>query len=432
VVCLPEKARRAWDAGGLHGGRLEQLRGVTDKRQRGGLVAELLGGLKSGWRKPTVGDLKRKIDNLAPALASARFDPESAGCISCKDNSDVQKKLFDFDNPEQTLCLNRRCFKQKQNNHLLKHWKKTGYYRNHKTNGFKFSEDAGYDYRGFDHHKKAPAKCRECEHFLTVLDLDGAARTKQACFGEENCFNAALRSKKSPPARENDAAETASGPRVAWHGRYFREKFYQAAIPQKYGCLRVTVDEPDALEKKDRLALFALLKSNRDLHGWLAERLGVKADDGEAFSPYFGFADEALFGHLATMDFKQIRDTLAEATLQTIVAEPFGAEGRRLVAGHLGIDLKAEWRIDEEYLHKKTKVEILDIGERFGVFEQKAAKDFLFEVLLKKRGKFKSCKKGELIRVFLESGADLAGVVPEEILPESGMEGGADEQRAAR
>jgi len=50
--------------------------------------------------------------------------------------------------------------------------------------------------------------------------------------------------------------------------------------------------------------------------------------------------------------------------------------------------------------------------------KQQCVKDFLFEDLLKKRGNYKSCKKGELIRLFLESGADLAGVLPAEILGE--------------
>ena len=86
------------------------------------------------------------------------------------------------------------------------------------------------------------------------------------------------------------------------------------------------------------------------------------------------------------------------------------------MADHIGIDLRTEFRIDEEYLQKKTKAEIIAIGEHFGVFEQKCVKDYLFETLLKKRGKYKSCKKDELIRLFMESGADLAGLVPAEIL----------------
>ena len=51
-----------------------------------------------------------------------------------------------------------------------------------------------------------------------------------------------------------------------------------------------------------------------------------------------------------------------------------------------------------------------------GDLKFKAAQDFLYETLGKKRGKFSDCKKSELIRVFLESGVDLAGKVPGEIL----------------
>jgi len=60
--------------------------------------------------------------------------------------------------------------------------------------------------------------------------------------------------------------------------------------------------------------------------------------------------------------------------------------------------------------------EIMDIGEKFGIFQDRKAQAFLYEKLLKKRGNFKSCKKPELVRIFLESGVDLKGVVPEEIL----------------
>ena len=62
------------------------------------------------------------------------------------------------------------------------------------------------------------------------------------------------------------------------------------------------------------------------------------------------------------------------------------------------------------------------VEEQFGVFERKEAKTFLYETLLKKRGSFKSCKKEELIRIFLESGMDLAGVVPPEILAVPSLE----------
>jgi len=49
---------------------------------------------------------------------------------------------------------------------------------------------------------------------------------------------------------------------------------------------------------------------------------------------------------------------------------------------------------------------------------QNTVQDYLFEKLLKKRGRYKSCKKPKLISLFIESGADLAGAVPDEIIGE--------------
>ena len=57
---------------------------------------------------------------------------------------------------------------------------------------------------------------------------------------------------------------------------------------------------------------------------------------------------------------------------------------------------------------------MLAIGEQFGLFDDPMAVAFLSDTLNRKA--FKACKKGELIRVFLESGADTSGMVPGEIL----------------
>ena len=60
---------------------------------------------------------------------------------------------------------------------------------------------------------------------------------------------------------------------------------------------------------------------------------------------------------------------------------------------------------------------MLDFGQQFGLFEDPHAQAFLKDTL--KRRAFTACKKGELIRVFLESGADTGGMVPDEILADN-------------
>jgi len=53
---------------------------------------------------------------------------------------------------------------------------------------------------------------------------------------------------------------------------------------------------------------------------------------------------------------------------------------------------------------------------KFGIDKDTKAQAFLHEKLNKKRGRFDTCKKAELVDIFLKSGIDLSGKVPSEIL----------------
>lgn len=58
--------------------------------------------------------------------------------------------------------------------------------------------------------------------------------------------------------------------------------------------------------------------------------------------------------------------------------------------------------------------EIIEIGNEVGVFADPIAVEYLGKVLGRKS--VEACQKKELISLFLESGVDLAGKVPKEIL----------------
>lgn len=118
----------------------------------------------------------------------------------------------------------------------------------------------------------------------------------------------------------------------------------------------------------------------------------------------------------AGIKLETLQGLLHDAMIQVIMQPQQGADLRRMVADYIGIDLATEWRLTEEYLQKKTTAEILALGEKLGIWADKKAGDFLYETLGGKRGKFDKCKKSELIRIILESGVDLAGKVPDEIL----------------
>ncbi|RJX19010.1 MAG: ParB/RepB/Spo0J family partition protein [Desulforudis sp.] len=400
VLALPESVLEAWETGAVVYGHLEQLLRLNDDKEKTSLFEMVRD------RNLTVKHLREEINEMSPELSTALFDLSE--CLTCVENSDVQKNLFG-DLGGEKLCLNRKCFKQKQNNWLLANWKKYG--KKYGTNGFRFMEDVWNEYNYI--WSKAGSECKVCNNFVSLVELNGKPRVKTACIGDNKCFNKQSRTEKA--SRNNNHSQgAASQPDEPaspdWHGTYFRERFFRERIPVGFESTDL-----DGLEVK-KLILAALLKSNRELFEWFSRNYAKREEKVERGLCCFLSAEEML-EFVLSMKPDQLRATLKDAAVQVVLQRDFSPIGRRIVGEKLlGLNLAKEWVLDEEYLNKKTKAEILKLGEEFGVFADKKAKVFLFEKLLKKRGEFKTCKKSELVRVFIESGVDLAGKVPAEIL----------------
>ena len=400
ILRLPKTMLDAWGKGDLKFGHLEQLARMDDKKQRRSIFDEVIRDLKN--HQVTVRDLKRRIARISPALSKARFDIEAEGCLTCTQNTSVQMKLFDLGD-EKARCNRPDCFKKKQEAHLVKFWNRTKYYRKYGIKGFRFNEDANWqDYNAFYGDNKPAKKCLSCEHHLAILHIDGESYHDRACFGDKSCFNAV----RSPKSSGGGTSKPKDGPRVAWHGEHFREVFFQERLP-------VTFEPVEASSLTVRqVALYSLIRGNAGIHDWYAKRHGVGEklwEDG----PY-SLDHKALFALIAGMDESQVNEEFKAVALQAVLSGDYATDERHLVAGHVGIDLASQWRFTVDYLAKKTKGEMIEFGDRFGLFQDFRAQAFLTYTL--KRKTFKACKKGELIRVFLESGADTAGMVPDEIL----------------
>lgn len=405
ILELPEAVLEAWDRGEIRFGYLEQLARLDDEDEIMGFFEDIM----DSWEITSIRELKEIIDNQAIELKHARFNLKKEGCLSCHSNSDVQIKMFAID-AEKTKCIKPDCFKDKQVSWLDANWTKSKFHKDFKTCGYKFSDDTNHSQRFIFHGAEfIGEQCHNCDAFVTLLSgpkLD--VHIKQVCVGEKSCFDKMFRKGKTSEKAGQQSSETTEGqgdqPRVAWHGEYFREKFLQAAIPQRFE--NVSSGELQAVQ----LALFALIKSKWELTRWYMEKFGAKED-------YYGSDQSELFKPISEMNLQQANEALKAATLQMMLYDDFMADARIVVASHIGIDLAKEWVFNEEYLKKKHIPEILGMGERFGIFSDPKAKKFLSDELGKKS--FKSCKKMELIKVFLESGVDLTGKVPDEILNQS-------------
>lgn len=406
VLELPATALKAWEQGKLRYGHLEQLLRVKDSPEFKRFLKEALE--EDRWKgQTTVEELKRGIDNQSPSFKLAYF-PFEEECRICPKNSTVQMGLFGFEGGKAGHCLDPACFKKKQNDWLLGHWKESALGKKYGTNGFRFQDKVGYNDHETVYHPDA--KCKACPHFLTVIDSVGEVSYND---GQE-CFNKACLRARERQARGEERSKKAQErkpgePRVSWHGEYFRDAFLKKRLPD----VLMTFDPDD--EKIKTLLMITALHENSTARDIVWEALKVKAGDR--------WNIEGLYKRILALPYAAIRPLVLETVKSIVMEGPnvgkwngFGTENRMIVSRFVGIDLGKEWSMTEEYLQKKTKAEILEIGKKFKIFSDPKAKAYLQRKF--KGREPKALKKGELVDFVLKSGVELVGKVPMEILKE--------------
>jgi hypothetical protein len=282
------------------------------------------------------------------------------------------------------------------------------------TNGFRFDDDCEWGkYNEFGSYQGKPGeKCKECHQFVTRIDITGKVRESQICVGDKKCHEQ-VRAESRKADKKNkstkgsgSAAPDPGAPRVAWHGEFFREQFLKGKIPE----IMTSMPFDDLIML--RIVLAGILDNNGQAQENFRSRYKIKSEWPRM---------KPIWKKISQMDLHEIGEEIRQAAIAMVLWQNFGAEMRYHVACHIGILLSRDWRLHREYLEKKTTKELLHLGEVLGVFKDEKALKYLYEVLLKKRKRFDTCKKEELIKVFLDSGVDLAGKVPDEILVDKVM-----------
>lgn len=421
VLDLPEQILEAWGNGDLAYGHLEQFLRVKDDPE----TLDDLFTLAFDERY-TVSEIKKDIDGLGCDLAEAIFDVSV--CSGCKNNSETQMALFFDPKDSPCRCHDKTCFKQQVNNHLLA---RPEYFReNFFTNGFRFMDsEAARDRKNIP--GKIDVACADCESLVSIVDYGGSVWIEKACIGPRSCFEHAYYAVQFGPetdgngsadpedptggdAYSSDRAREDAPPRVKWHGTFFREQFYQQTLPMLLAD--IPADDP----RIDRLVLFSFIQRRRELHPWFAKRHAPDMEDIDRI--WFSLGHEKLRDILSEIDDSDIKEEIKQAAICAVMDNNFGLLSRHVIAKTLaGIHIDRDWVMTAEYLGKKTKAELIDIGNsrlcgHDPIFLEDAAVNFLLNTLGVKNGRFDTLKKPDLIRVFTESGVDLTGRVPDEIV----------------
>ena len=408
VLTLPAAILEAWRKGALKYGHLEQLLRVQSPDRLKHFFA------RTKEQDLSIADLKRQISQEQIPLSAAKFDTGKA-CAGCRSNSAVQEDLFGVGDGE-TACLNPKCFKGKQGEWLKHHWLETPEAKKYGTRGARFDDDIPWNKKEpFRGSKVVPKKCLECDNFVSLVDVKGHVSNEwsdaKACVGDKRCFSQAEKAARGESRGEKAKKTAGSGPRVPWHGEYFRNLFFRKRVPAILEGLK-----PED-QKIKTLLVMCLAHTNHEASAALALAIGCK------LGLYgYGAKDKTLFSKLLALPYAKIAP-IFRAVVQAVFLEGqnvgeyngFGSTKRRLVADFLGVNLAKEFAVTEEYLGKKTKNELVVFGKKSGLLTGAKAKDYIAKTLKKKPDALAGMKKSELISVFLKSGVELVGRVPDEI-----------------
>jgi ParB family chromosome partitioning protein len=440
LKAVPKPILKAWEEGKILFGHCEQLARLRDEKIITKVYRAFTGkhdvwfgelNTRVNLDIPSVRDLQRLINSLAAPLKVAKFDLK--GCGKCVQNSQVQKELLDdVTGLPEAICQDPACLKKKQREWFKSNWKE--FCGGAGTNGFRFAGDPGtasWERREFNDFSGSPGeKCSSCAHFISVIDLKGKFEAQKACVGDRKCFDAIVREGQKRKEKKKDKKKGAAAagadpggdgeglpeteaPHVDWHGQYFREKFYGERIP----AVLKNIDAGDL--KILHILLAVIFQSDHQAEKTFTQERKISS------GRYSSVSNEDLWPHIVALSLGDVQQALKKAATEILMRDcgdryvsndNFGAAGRHAIACYLGINLQNDWRLNQAYLDAKTTKELLSLGETHGIFADEKAQSFLHETIGKKRGAFKGLKKGELVRVFLESGVDLAGKVPAEIL----------------
>lgn len=413
ILKLPETALELWRSGTWHVGHMEQLLRLGDNEQVGDF---LINFDERRLKEIRVWELQDMVGRQAVPLHSGKFDKTE--CKTCQKNTDCQHRLFGLEKEKGAKCLDQKCFIAKQQAWLDVNWPTC------KENKFGTQAAIIGDWNTkstgvFSVYGDKPGeKCKTCSHFTTILSLIGHNKSiqtyhDQVCMGEAACFTAIGKAGKKIQKEEKGKQEE-DGPRVAWHGEYYRQEFYHQEIP------RLMEGLPPGDPRHLKLTLAALLYSGRTLHEWFWQRIGRELPKLGGWQ-HFSLSFHKLLQAADELEVPLVKTLISETLVKIAMRKDRGYEisfsdaDRQALAEFLDIDF-SRFQVTEEYLNKKTKAELV----RFIAHDSGLSAEAAFLEAMKLRGyatieKLAAAKKPNLVELLLQCGVNLRGRLPQEI-----------------
>jgi ParB/RepB/Spo0J family partition protein len=429
LLDLPSEVLSAWRDGILSQSHAELFTRVGDSGQISELLALCL------RMKLSTRDLAERIGAIACELDRGFFD--KTDCQTCPDNTSVQSGLFS-DIVPAGKCGNPKCFEEKQAAFLTAYWSHSKAAKMFGTCGFRFGHRLEPEHRELRDNEQVADRCLDCDAFISVLRTTGAVVSgySRTCVGPRPCFDALYReepapepdtketieepSGQDPPAGETSppptaAAPTKTAPKPAAAAKLEPKKpaatdsgpVYDAARGERArrAFIKDRLMNTGAETISYRLGLLALTLYSASARNYMCDLLGL--GNGAVATKIA----EAIF----EIPGDDLYSTMRCAATASIIADPT-PDVWQFAADRFGIELEHDWAFTETYLSGLNKSEIVRIGEEPGVGIWTDGKAIEYREQHHHGKALMALKKEELIDIIINSGAELIGRVPQEII----------------
>lgn len=390
LLDLPPEIKKLLAIGELgigHGLLLTRLRHKHEK-------LDMLKAIRA--RNMSIKEVAEEMHNINRTMAKAVFDITE--CKACHFLSSNQAELF-VELKKSDQCTDGTCYTKKTHAHYkvtLKAKKAEGFqvFEDEKTidamlnDGKKTVEikptgaNQGWNYHIPKRYKNKCMKCKDSHAWYLYIHTRQWNNVKVVSFGEI-CLNTACLNKMNKLNQPSSGKAEPNVHNQHFKGRECRDRFLLSQVPGQEMAV-------PTLSK--RLTIYHLCKEGMGLEFLNEEaRTILKVSEGDIYLP-----GQEIYNKILNIPDEQLDEAL-KLILHAKAAADTSTDVLLMMAPEAGIDVGAEFKIDEAWLKTKTKPQLVMLNSELGLGLELSA----------------TAKKGKLIEAIL--GENITGMIPLEM-----------------
>lgn len=371
AATMPAKVLQLWKAGTITYSHVEQLLRVPEALLKDVLKSVLEPSYYQGGgaKVMTAERLRDYIDRMNVTLDV--WPIKGSECETCQSNTAVQENLFGFTmeakGKKVAHCLNPGCFMSRAGSFYAENWAKTKVAKVTGTSApvFLTRKDVSLINQNYGYIEKPKGECKVCDHFVTLICTEDMIVAADRACKDPACYKKVYDKKKGGAKLDGKTGKVEAVDEKAVAEARYRQRCYNHGWEQREEVYKKYLPGTTPTEQAGRVALAALL-----YHDCEGQRIYMRDAMGEAENDT-RFPDMGrILQHVWTRTAPEVLAWCKTLSVRTVLLPEFGKENRHIVYSGCGRKLTEDYKLNKEFLEKKTKDELIQMGEFLGLLER--------------------------------------------------------------